>query len=640
MKPIRSLRSILPGSLVALFLGGCTAEAVGPEAVGHTEQASICLDCGGEGTPGGGGGGGEHCHDLPGAQPTATATYSCNATVHDVLGRGVPNLPVELTSTWYPSDVSGTAVVIKKVTGTTDARGQVHLDLTSRVANNVSCQIDPTGVAKSVVESNEQGANTCGATVPSGTVLTATQKDWARFDERFPASTAMRSETSFDDATELRQVENGISVRTPVGYLYQSGAYDKVLVIAEPFDADENTSNNRGRIGMQRDFRQLLEKLGPLGWDIWIVQPSSTGDSVHRQAADLARAIQHAATRGGTSCGSKVTVFGFSLGGQVARVALARWETDAAFRAENGLAATPPVNLFVSGDSPQDGANVNPELQGLIWKNKGGDAVHDANLDSCAAAQMLRIHQRQPIRMIPEPGVNRTFMVDPTTLPNDTGFRTFQLTDQPVTVYTRGVTPVTCTPGPAVANLFPHSMRTVAFSNGTLNTSNRCSTIASGLDRADGYDLCEQAPSRPYVPGVGSTLFRIYKELGPGPLDWIPTDDYVNATRDDIAPGSRHDRLFSKDTYQAGFIGEGWMEQRFAHTFMPTTSVFGMDRPLGDNKFQSQATPFDRTFENDHNGFHSAYYPALVDRVVSEELEPAGNACLSVIFMPPGWQTR
>lgn len=184
--------------------------------------------------------------------------------------------------------------------------------------------------------------------------------------------------------------------------LYQNGAYDRPIVIAEPFNTAEADPNKGPRTAGELYNEMngnpylvgfgtgVLERLSALGYDIWLVQPYLTGDTLHEQAAEYAQALQKAYEYGGGAV--RPIAFGFSLGGVVVRLATSRWANDYYFRADLGLAPALPVDLIVIGDSPLRGALLSYDLQHEVWKNK----KHvEKNLHSCAAQQMLEAARYQ-----------------------------------------------------------------------------------------------------------------------------------------------------------------------------------------------------------------------------------------------------
>jgi len=86
----------------------------------------------------------------------------------------------------------------------------------------------------------------------------------------------------------------------------------------------------------------------------------------------------------------QIAVSGLSMGGPIARYALAEKEE---------LGGNHNVGLFMSYDSPQDGAHTNPSLQDWIKgedPNEGVIGILQSNLNSTAAKQMLRYNTYDP----------------------------------------------------------------------------------------------------------------------------------------------------------------------------------------------------------------------------------------------------
>jgi hypothetical protein len=108
--------------------------------------------------------------------------------------------------------------------------------------------------------------------------------------------------------------------------LYQSGAYDKPVVIPEGFDPNEQDAGSR------REWAQLwldvngdpnvigngwsqtfLNRLYAEGYDVWLSEPWKTGDNLHEQAAEHAQVVAFASRFQGIN--KKVALMGYSLGG-------------------------------------------------------------------------------------------------------------------------------------------------------------------------------------------------------------------------------------------------------------------------------------------------------------------------------------
>lgn len=86
----------------------------------------------------------------------------------------------------------------------------------------------------------------------------------------------------------------------------------------------------------------------------------------------------------------QIAVGGLSMGGPITRYALAEMEE---------LGGNHNVGLFMSYDSPQDGAHTNPGLQDWIKgedPNEGVIGILQSNLNSVAAKQMLRYNTYDP----------------------------------------------------------------------------------------------------------------------------------------------------------------------------------------------------------------------------------------------------
>lgn len=146
----------------------------------------------------------------------------------------------------------------------------------------------------------------------------------------------------------------------PAGYmqLFQAydGSYRDPVVIIEGFDPTNNA--------FPSDLYAKLNTWGGLdiiraaGKSVWIVNFGDGGGALTANAKLVSHAIQTAANWGGLS-NAKVDVIGISMGGVIGRYALAYDE-------HHGGGSDGLVRLFISGDSPQQGANGPPSLQKLI----------------------------------------------------------------------------------------------------------------------------------------------------------------------------------------------------------------------------------------------------------------------------------
>jgi hypothetical protein len=106
----------------------------------------------------------------------------------------------------------------------------------------------------------------------------------------------------------------------------------------------------------------LVEALRQGGRDIWILAFADVKDPVAGNALAVSDAVAQAAAQAGD--GARVDVIGVSLGGVIARHALAQDEAlDGPSKGK--------VRLFASVDAPHQGANVQRALQAALWLAKG-----------------------------------------------------------------------------------------------------------------------------------------------------------------------------------------------------------------------------------------------------------------------------
>jgi hypothetical protein len=113
---------------------------------------------------------------------------------------------------------------------------------------------------------------------------------------------------------DSRVVFAGLKDGAAVARLYQSGSYDRPVVIPAPFDPRERTRECFTEEHVYELFETLMVDLFKEGFDVWIVR-TKTGQNIHEQAAEFAQVVDYAALRAGPD--AKVIVVGFSLGGPI-----------------------------------------------------------------------------------------------------------------------------------------------------------------------------------------------------------------------------------------------------------------------------------------------------------------------------------
>lgn len=514
------------------------------------------------------------CPTVDDESPAGLRTYQCHLELKDLYGAPKSGQTVKLQARWC--NVEGKSV-LGTATGTTNAFGKADLSLTTTGANMMNCFVTTTngietGTGKTII----------GGVFPSG--------------EQIGTTAAPIQTTRYPDPTATT-FPAGLVAGTARMDLYQAGSYDKVLIIVEPFDTYENfPSYNRDRVKYWRMLQDLLlsARIRGAGYDVWMFQPRNTGDNLHEQAAELAQAIKHAASTfaGAPRCGgNEVSVLGISTGGVVARLATARWEADAGWRTSLGLPATLPVNYVGTYDSPHYGMHINLPLQREMWMRSSGDDIHETtNLDSCAAAQLLR-KRWDPTRYLypgaPLPGA-----------PTTDDFLAFWKDGAPVHYYSKQTgSTVTCAAGPAVATLngngWPATVRRVGVANSSDILSNTC----FGDDRdnnAAGDNLCKFGsvlsstfPGFEFAPSAGSNWLHVSVD------DWA--DTYLSTEAADVESGSKNP-LFM-DGYGGSVDFLIWdfdyeYRQRFATTFISFKSAKGIQGPVGSDPYATVASPF------------------------------------------------
>jgi hypothetical protein len=525
------------------------------------------------------------CPSVASAPPTTLATYHCDAQLRDEYERGVGGATITLASEWC--NRNGT-VTQSSITGLTSANGVVRVSGSMRRGNRLTCFVTTTNATSNTSVLRKQNA-----AITTGTVLSLDV-------HKIPSPTASRTVTG-------RVAGSGRMD------LYQSGAYDKVLIVPEHFDTRENDpSRRRNREQLWTTLQALMENRFDAGWDIWLFQPRHTGDNLHEQAAELAQAIQWAATgyAGAPACGGgQVTVFGLNTGGVVGRLATARWEADAGWRSALGLADVLPVNALGTGDSPHYGWNIPVDMQSTLWSESSDQDVHETtNLDSCAAVQLLR----------------RAVSGSSGSVSNIGHVNFFEL-GNPVAVYSRGST-IICDAGPALASLnwwagtpgWPAGPFKFGYSNGHPSNTNSCTGEPGDLN-SSGQNVCKYIGDfggTSYTPSAGDAFVRITIDNWP--------DRYWDAREDDLLPGSRSPILmdgYAGSSTWGPFGGAIRFRQRFSPTMIPSRSADGTERVNGG----SGGSPFDDFSYHTENGVADMAYP-LNSLTIINNLNAAG-AC-------------
>jgi hypothetical protein len=324
-----------------------------------------------------------------------------------------------------------------------------------------------------------------------------------------------------------------------------------VVVLAEPFNPGEKKPEEGPRSAAQiwveynghprhlGGFQNgILKTFYDRGFDVWIVRPWRTGENVHEQAAEFAQAIQYAVDyryNGRGPDGGMVATMGWSLGGLVNRVATARWSWDASWQSALHLQPTLPVRLIIVGESPLRGAQLNRELQFRIWEK---DGAADANLDTCAAQQMLQKSVREVCGYIEGLyfcGLGHDNARWNAFFNQGAGFsfRDRSRTLQPC----EGGPPVT-TQGPN-GDGWPPGVKRIAISQGTPRESNRCYGHATGKDLNGDYrDICPDRDAWVPQPGDEWANLRLATSIGSKTLR-------VHFDSEDLEAGGRHDTTFS-----------------------------------------------------------------------------------------------
>lgn len=398
-----------------------------------------------------------------------------------------------------------------------------------------------------------------------------------------------------------------------VAELYQSGGYDKPIVVAQPFNsAETQTPFLWSDVWIQYNGNPsllaggMLKRLHDQGYDVWLVRPPHTGDDLSHQAADFAQAVQTAWID--QSYSGKVAVAGYSMGGLVVRVAMAKWST-------YGYGFTPPVNLIATLDSPLRGALVSNDLQHALWNSSDPSSptsqkAHDHNMDSCSAQQML------------EDACHKTVGCDSCLECNDSGwYQTFYggssftyctpsqgYCNPAYSGFPAGAGLKTCS-GVGLLNLpnggWPAGIKKIAASIGKIGErTGVCYGDATGRDTTGtGTDGC---------PAINAATFDLGVLWGYIDITWstdrnfyyrtmdASSDSWRQHVIDELTPGSRQPGSVEEVYVNPfGFKLADGHQLLHSGTFIPLYSA--LDRDPG-----SGAIPFDEYWTNSYSAFHDS----------------------------------
>jgi hypothetical protein len=301
------------------------------------------------------------------AQAMVTSAQ-CKIQAVDGYGRGASGVEVTLELQFTPTREIPNPPPGLSATGTTDETGNVTLSVSSphRVYRRAACWTNSAAGHYVLYGGSE--------------LFLTTTLDNATLFSTMPLIVVPKR-------TDMIPLAGG-----GIADLYQSGGYDKPIVVAQPFNSAETTKPFTWSdvwIQYNGDPRLLaggmLKRLYDQGYDVWLVRPPHTGDDLSHQSADYAQAVQNASTY--QSYNDRVAAAGYSLGGLVVRIAMAKWSS-------YGFGSPPPVNLIATLDAPLRGALVSNDLQHALWNasdpsSPNSQRAHDHNMDSCSAQQML-----------------------------------------------------------------------------------------------------------------------------------------------------------------------------------------------------------------------------------------------------------
>jgi hypothetical protein len=335
---------------------------------------------------------------------------------------------------------------------------------------------------------------------------------------------------------------------------------NKPLLIAEGIDISDRAEPD-----------EYYGQLGPLanvvrggGYDIAVVSFGSPLQSVRTHQTGMQNAVR-LVHQMKADAAVKTTVMGLSRGGVVARYALAKME-------ETGVAHN--TSLFISYDAPQRGANINSELQSIIFDAPNNSAESQVLVDQMKSDAVRELLQDHVSNRSPGQDKHTLFYNELRALNGGFGY--------------------------------PQTVRRVAWSNGTWSAPTYSGNLfveidasASGRDRQANITALDRQP--------GSFL--------PGSFNNIIDGKTGNATEGDLVTYALSTALSLTATPLSLFTQTfgGFFRIRVVNdvTFMPTASALDKDGAASPSRF-------DRTANAPRRLAHDAVPDAAVAFILEE----------------------
>lgn len=356
--------------------------------------------------------------------------------------------------------------------------------------------------------------------------------------------------------TAVFDASNNLVVVTrtvPGGYMELfpafDGTYRSPVVVVEGFDPlNEKLPSD---VYAQINPRGGLDTARAAGRSVWIVNLGDGGGAISANAKLVSAAVWQAANYGGLAQ-AKVDLLGVSMGGVISRYALA-WDEQYSGPSD-GL-----VRLFVSGDSPQQGANGSPHFQELILFQNDPAALPSIRCD--ASLSML-------YKSVRTYATNGCLLG---ALPSNTNYTVSTAAHDWFYAHLNSLN----------GDGYPHKCRKVAVSNGTWS-------------------------ALPY--SAGSPLFDC-RTYATWPWRFQVCSQRYYAAAADVAPGS-----LAGDFAPGNIrLPEFELDQFFVPCFIPTESALD---------YRNGASSFDRTLIQSANLNHSAISQETTDFLLEELLGP------------------
>lgn len=176
--------------------------------------------------------------------------------------------------------------------------------------------------------------------------------------------------------------DNGTETRAVDIYIDSRNARSIVnpVLILEGLDFDEGTDDEVTARSLfeQLDGNQFLAPLVATGHDIITLNFQRSTSDIFQNGAFVSGVLEYLSSRMPVASTNGIKVIGLSMGGLVGRIAVKQYEDK---RGTTAGSALKPIDLYLSFDSPHQGANVPYSVRTVInqWATNG--VLEDENLE-------------------------------------------------------------------------------------------------------------------------------------------------------------------------------------------------------------------------------------------------------------------